>query len=93
MTGVVNDGEGEHGMVRERSGLFRKVAIEHVSSPEELNDYIKVTTPGVWTVLIAVIVLLAALFFWGAYGSIEVTRSVSGELVTEWVTPFSLLFD
>lgn len=79
-------------MVRDKSELFRKTAIEHVRTPEDLNNYIKVTTPGVWTVLIAVIVLLAALLFWGVFGSVEVIYSVGGELMTEWVSPFSLLF-
>ncbi|MFQ8637890.1 MAG: hypothetical protein ACLR94_06765 [Acutalibacteraceae bacterium] len=38
--------------------LFRKSSIERVSSPEQLNDYIKVTNSGVWLVLAAVIMLL-----------------------------------
>ena len=32
--------------------------MEKVSSPESLNDYIKVTTPSVWIVLIALVQLV-----------------------------------
>ncbi len=38
--------------------LFRKSSIERVSSPEQLNDYIKVSNPGVWMILAAIIALL-----------------------------------
>ena len=44
--------------------LFRKSSIDRVSSPEQLNDYIKVTNPGVWLVLAAVIVLLMGACVW-----------------------------
>ena len=38
--------------------LFRQKSIDRVSSPEQLNDYIRVTTPSVWLALIAIILLL-----------------------------------
>lgn len=44
--------------------LFRKTSIDRVSSPEQLDDYIKVSQPSAWIVIIAAIVLLAALLVW-----------------------------
>ena len=41
------------------------------ASPEQLNDYIKVTNPGVWATLIAVIVLLVGFCVWGVFGKLE----------------------
>ena len=38
--------------------LFRKNSLERVSSPEQLNDYVKVSSPGIWIILAAVIVRL-----------------------------------
>ena len=38
--------------------LFREKSLEAVESPESLNDYMRVTSPGVWLVLAAVIVVL-----------------------------------
>ena len=35
-------------------GLFREKSLNYISSPEQLNDYLKVTKPAVWIVLIAI---------------------------------------
>lgn len=51
--------------------LFRQKSIERISSPEQLNDYLRVTTPTVWVALAAVILLLAALLVWSSVTSIE----------------------
>ena len=56
----------------DNKALFREKNLKRVSSPEELNDYLKVTTPRVWIVLIAVILLLAGALIWGFTGSVEV---------------------
>ena len=53
--------------------LFRKNSLEKVSSPEQLNDYIRVSNPGVWIALTAVIVLLVGVCVWGIFGKIETT--------------------
>ncbi len=53
------------------SDLFRKKSLDRVSSPEELNDYIRVTTPSVWLILIATIILLAGVLAWSVFGTVE----------------------
>ncbi len=53
--------------------LFRENAIKKVSSPEQLNEYIRVTNPGIWVTLVAIIVLLIGVCVWGALGRIETT--------------------
>ncbi len=55
------------------NGLFRQKTLDKVSSPEQMNDYIRVTGPGVWMVLAAVIALLAGLIVWSALGRLETT--------------------
>lgn len=57
--------------------LFRKKALDKIKSPENLNDYVHVTNPGVWLLLVAVIVLLAGAVIWGTFGRIESTEAVS----------------
>lgn len=56
------------------NSIFRKSSLDRVSSPEQLNDYIKVSRPSVWLVLGAVIVLLIGICFWGAFGTLTTTR-------------------
>lgn len=58
--------------------LFRKSSIERVSSPEQLNDYIKVSNPGVWMILAAVIALLIGVCVWGIFGRLETKISTAG---------------
>ena len=74
------------------SELFRKTAIDNVRTPEQLNDYIKVTTPGAWLVLAAVTVLLVALLYWGFFGQVQVIREADGQILTEWVKPIAFIF-
>lgn len=65
------------------SGLFRKTALERISSPERLNEYIKITHPGVWSVLVACLALLLAVGFWAFYGSIPDTIHAFGIVFPE----------
>ena len=51
--------------------FFRKKAIEQISSPEQLSDYLKVTNPSIWLVLVAVMILLAGLIAWATIGTLE----------------------
>ena len=61
----------------EQTAIFRKKTIDRISSPEDLTDYLKVTNPGIWVVLIAIIVLLAGMFVWACVGTLETTSKVS----------------
>ena len=51
--------------------LLKKENVERVSSPEQLSDYLHVTTPAIWVVLAAVILLLASLFVWSGVTALE----------------------
>ena len=57
--------------------IFRKKSIDRMSSPEQLNDYIKVTNPGVWMVLAAIVILLIGVCGWGVFGTLETKLSVA----------------
>ena len=56
-----------------KESLFREKNLERIENPEKLNDYLRVTSPGVWLVLITVIVLLAGVCIWGFLGHIRAT--------------------
>ena len=53
--------------------LFRKKSIETVKSPENLDDYIRVTNPGVWLLLVGILLLLAGACVWGIFGHMDST--------------------
>ena len=60
-----------------RESLFRKKAMDRISSPEQLTDYLRVTTPGVWIVLAAVVLLLSGLLVWSMACTLETTAKVA----------------
>ena len=66
--------------------IFREKSIQRISSPEELNQYLKVTNPGVWTVLVAVIVLLAGLIVWSSVGELQTKAAGIAEVSNGEVT-------
>lgn len=53
--------------------IFRKKNLDKVRSPENLDEYIRVSNPGVWLLLVSVIVLLAGACVWGVFGHIDST--------------------
>lgn len=54
-----------------REDIFRKKNLDKVNSPENLNDYIKVSNPGMWLIIAAVLVLIAGACIWGFFGHID----------------------
>ncbi len=59
------------------SNIFRKVALERMSSPEQLDQLLHVTTARSWLALLALVALLGAGGTWGYKG--QLTTKVSGE--------------
>lgn len=68
--------------------IFRQKSIDRVSSPEQLNDYIRVTTPSVWLVLLALVILLLGMLAWSILGTVE---AVSPDGVVQVIHPIALV--
>jgi len=62
---------------KEKSQLFREKSLEGIESPEALNDYLRVTTPGVWIILLAMLIFLAGALVWGIFGHIRSTSTAA----------------
>lgn len=58
-------------------GLFRKKSMEKISSPEQLDEYIKVSNPSVWMLLFCIIILLLGICVWGIFGRFDTTLATS----------------
>lgn len=59
-----------------KNTIFREKSMERISSPEDLNDYVRVANPGVWLTLAGIIALLIGFIVWGVYGKLETTVDV-----------------
>ena len=60
-----------------KQSIFREKSEEAINSPEKLDQYLRVTTPGVWAILLGVIVLLVGVCVWGVAGTLETSVSVA----------------
>lgn len=71
--------------------FFRKNAFKKIQNPNELDAYIKVASPSVWTVLVAVIVFFCGIGFWGVFGTVESSVSalavLAGGKATIYIAP------
>ena len=73
-----------------KNSIFREKSLTQVSSPEQLNDYIRVSTPAVWLVLTAIVLLLTGVVLWGCLGRLEVHTESGG---TEEIAPIEFVLN
>ena len=62
--------------------LFRSVALERLSSPDQLDLLMEVTTPKAWIALVGFVGILIAAIIWGITGSIPTKISSPGILIS-----------
>ena len=60
--------------------LFREKSVKQFSTPEQLTDYLRVTGPGVWFVLVGIIVILLGGLFWSIFGNIVSSVQVPAQI-------------
>ena len=76
-----------------KQDIFRKKSLDRIQSPEQIDDYVRVVTPGLWLVLGAIVFLLAAGIMWGITSRVEVTVThPDGQVTVEEVAPISFVF-
>ncbi len=61
--------------------IFREVALERLSSPDELDRLLRVTDTKAWIALIAAFGLIAVALVWGYQGRLPSTVSGQGVIV------------
>jgi len=66
--------------------IFRKVALERLSSPEQLDQLVQVTDPRGWLALTGLGALLFAAVGWGIWGSIPTESRGEGMLLRKGVS-------
>jgi len=57
--------------------LFRQKSIDRISSPEQLHDYMRVTSPRLWMILFIIIALVAGLIVFSTMATMESTMPVT----------------
>jgi len=67
-------------MSHEGESLYRKEALDRLSSPEQLDEMIAISSTGAWAGLIGVLLLLATFVAWAILGSIPTRIEGKGML-------------
>ncbi len=44
-----------------KSNLFRKEVVERITSPEDMNTYVKVLNPRIWLILAGIVIAIAGI--------------------------------
>ncbi|HET9210901.1 MAG TPA: NHLP bacteriocin system secretion protein [Thermoanaerobaculia bacterium] len=65
------------------SAIFRKVSLERLSSPEQLDQMVQVTDPKGWIALAGLGALLLAAVAWGIWGSVPTEAQGDGILLRQ----------
>lgn len=63
--------------------IFRKVSLERLSSPEQLDEAYRVTTPKEWLALVGFLLLLGAVVVWSIEGSIATKATGQGVIIRQ----------
>jgi len=63
-----------------RNKLFRQESLKRLSSPDDLNDILRVVNPSGWAVLLSVLLILAGIFVWSFVGNVERKINTSVEV-------------
>ena len=77
-------------MAEEKKSVYREKTLERISTPDQLTDYLKVTNPGIWVILAAVIILLAGIFVWSCTGVLE-TKAEAKVIVKNEVAEVAII--
>jgi HlyD family secretion protein len=67
--------------------VFRKSSLEKLSSPEQLDRLVRVTTPAGWIVLVGLLAVIAALLVWALIGNVPTTVEGNGIMMTSGGLP------
>ena len=63
--------------------IFRQAALARLSSPEQLDQLMQVTTPKSWLALVCCCVLVGVAIVWGIWGSVRITVHGRGILIKQ----------
>jgi hypothetical protein len=61
--------------------IFRPAALERMSSPEQLDRLMPVTSPRGWVALSALGIIFLATFLWALFGTVYTTAEGQGILI------------
>lgn len=77
-------------MDERESTLFRKSTLERVTSPEQLNEYIKVNNPNLILMLVGLFLIVISSVVWIFFGGIPEMVQLDGVVIEEPGKPYEV---
>lgn len=66
--------------------IYRKKLMERISSPEQLDEMIVITSPSYWMAILGGAVIIVAALFWSVFGSIPISMETTGIFVSAHIS-------
>lgn len=57
--------------------IFREKSLNKIKSPENLNEYIKVASPGMWMIIIAILFVVIGGLAWCVFANITTSKDIA----------------
>jgi HlyD family secretion protein len=61
--------------------MFRKEALNRLSSPEQLDEVMRITSPRAWALIVSLVILLGCAVVWSVFGTITTRVAGAGMIV------------
>ena len=65
-----------------QKSIFRQKSLDTVESPEQLDEYIRVSNPRIWIIFAALVILAAAFVVWSIIGTLPQKKKKKGITVS-----------
>jgi len=63
--------------------LYRKALLDKLSSPEQLDKMIVITSPSLWIAMVGAVLIVTVALVWSVFGELPVKQEASGILVPD----------
>ena len=65
-----------------KNNIFREESLERIASPDDIRKYLHISSPRLWMVLSAILVVLVGFIIYASVATIENVISVQAEVTT-----------
>jgi len=67
--------------MEEKNIIFREEALDNLSTPDQLTDYLRVSKSRAWILVTAIIIVLAGLILWAFMGRFQLSNQGMASIV------------
>ena len=73
---------------REKVDFFSKKAVGRLQNPDDLDNYLRIPTPGIWISIIACVAIFLGISAWAVFGSVADRLTLKGAVGMDGIVCF-----